>query len=171
MLAATALFVLIVQHSPWSLVIWLSTLSLLLWQLTFFFLLVFHHLSVLLASHPRDFLSCLCSVMTPRLSLSVLPAASSWRPSLSLEKTTRPTQQRYDCECLRLRPRSSHRTTTVQCTDISALCCDWFIFNHRYKNIPQMSFDDTGREPEQAFRLNRDPRAELDYPTKWDAQL
>ncbi|XP_078480683.1 LOW QUALITY PROTEIN: PITH domain-containing protein 1-like [Lampetra planeri] len=26
-----------------------------------------------------------------------------------------------------------------------------------YKNIPQMSFDDTGREPEQAFRLNRDP--------------
>lgn len=36
----------------------------------------------------------------------------------------------------------------------------------RYKNIPQMSFDDTGKEPEQAFRLNRDPRAELEYPTK-----
>lgn len=35
-----------------------------------------------------------------------------------------------------------------------------------YKNIPQMSFDDTGREPEQAFRLNRDPDAELEYPTK-----
>uniref|UniRef100_A0A3Q0QQ35 PITH domain-containing protein 1 n=1 Tax=Amphilophus citrinellus TaxID=61819 RepID=A0A3Q0QQ35_AMPCI len=35
-----------------------------------------------------------------------------------------------------------------------------------YKNIPQMSFDDTGREPEQAFRLNRDPGAELEYPTK-----
>uniref|UniRef100_A0A3Q3JL20 PITH domain-containing protein 1 n=1 Tax=Monopterus albus TaxID=43700 RepID=A0A3Q3JL20_MONAL len=35
-----------------------------------------------------------------------------------------------------------------------------------YKNIPQMSFDDTGREPEQAFRLNRDPVAELEYPTK-----
>ncbi|TMS18688.1 Acyl-protein thioesterase 2 [Larimichthys crocea] len=34
-----------------------------------------------------------------------------------------------------------------------------------YKNIPQMSFDDTGREPEQAFRLNRDPLAELEYPT------
>lgn len=31
-----------------------------------------------------------------------------------------------------------------------------------------MSFDDTGREPEQAFRLNRDPRAELEYPTKWE---
>lgn len=30
-----------------------------------------------------------------------------------------------------------------------------------------MSFDDTGREPEQAFRLNRDPLAELEYPTKW----
>lgn len=37
----------------------------------------------------------------------------------------------------------------------------------RYKNIPHMSFDDTGREPEQAFRLNRDPLAELEYPTKW----
>ncbi|XP_061597324.1 PITH domain-containing protein 1 [Cololabis saira] len=35
-----------------------------------------------------------------------------------------------------------------------------------FKNIPQMSFDDTGREPEQAFRLNRDPTAELEYPTK-----
>ncbi|KAM4597535.1 PITH domain-containing protein 1, partial [Polymixia lowei] len=35
-----------------------------------------------------------------------------------------------------------------------------------YKNIPHMSFDDTGREPEQAFRLNRDPLAELEYPTK-----
>lgn len=39
-------------------------------------------------------------------------------------------------------------------------------FPPRYKNIPQMSFDDTGREPEQAFRLNRDPDAELEYPTK-----
>lgn len=37
----------------------------------------------------------------------------------------------------------------------------------RYKNIPQMSFDDTGKEPEQAFRLNRDPNAQLEYPTKW----
>lgn len=35
-----------------------------------------------------------------------------------------------------------------------------------YKNIPQMSFDDTGREPEQAFRLNKDPVASLEYPTK-----
>ncbi|CAB1321044.1 unnamed protein product [Coregonus sp. 'balchen'] len=35
-----------------------------------------------------------------------------------------------------------------------------------YKNIPHMSFDDTGREPEQAFRLNRDPLAQLEYPTK-----
>lgn len=40
-------------------------------------------------------------------------------------------------------------------------------FHFRYKNIPQMSFDDTGREPEQAFRLNKDPLAELEYPTKW----
>lgn len=31
-----------------------------------------------------------------------------------------------------------------------------------------MSFDDTGREPEQAFRLNRDPLAQLEYPTKWE---
>ena len=31
-----------------------------------------------------------------------------------------------------------------------------------------MSFDDTGREPEQAFRLNKDPLAELEYPTKWE---
>lgn len=29
-----------------------------------------------------------------------------------------------------------------------------------------MSFDDVSREPEQAFRLNRDPLAELAYPTK-----
>ncbi|PWS21562.1 hypothetical protein DKP78_22935, partial [Enterococcus faecium] len=35
-----------------------------------------------------------------------------------------------------------------------------------FKNIPHMSFDDTGREPEQAFRLNRDPLAELENPTK-----
>lgn len=41
-------------------------------------------------------------------------------------------------------------------------------FHSRYKNIPQMSFDDTGREPEQAFRLNKDPLAELEYPTKWE---
>ena len=36
----------------------------------------------------------------------------------------------------------------------------------RYKNIPHMSFDDVGREPDQAFRLNRDPQAQLEYPTK-----
>lgn len=42
------------------------------------------------------------------------------------------------------------------------------LFHCRYKNIPHMSFDDTGREPEQAFRLNRDPLAELEYPTKWE---
>lgn len=30
-----------------------------------------------------------------------------------------------------------------------------------------MSFDDISREPEQAFRLNRDPLAELEYPTKY----
>lgn len=42
-----------------------------------------------------------------------------------------------------------------------------FVTHFRYKNIPHMSFDDTGREPEQAFRLNRDPLAELEYPTKW----
>lgn len=40
------------------------------------------------------------------------------------------------------------------------------LIDSRYKNIPQMSFDDTGREPDQAFRLNRDPLAELEYPTK-----
>ena len=34
-----------------------------------------------------------------------------------------------------------------------------------------MSFDATGREPEQAFRLNRDPTAELEYPTKWDMNI
>lgn len=44
----------------------------------------------------------------------------------------------------------------------------FLVLLHRYKNIPQMSFDDTGREPEQAFRLNRDPQAELEYPTKWE---
>uniref|UniRef100_A0A4W5LWI8 PITH (C-terminal proteasome-interacting domain of thioredoxin-like) domain containing 1 n=1 Tax=Hucho hucho TaxID=62062 RepID=A0A4W5LWI8_9TELE len=29
-----------------------------------------------------------------------------------------------------------------------------------------MSFDDSCREPEQAFHLNRDPMAQLEYPTK-----
>jgi len=38
---------------------------------------------------------------------------------------------------------------------------------YRYKNIPHMSFDDVGREPDQAFRLNRDPLAQLEYPTKY----
>ncbi|CAL8298774.1 unnamed protein product [Lota lota] len=36
----------------------------------------------------------------------------------------------------------------------------------RLQNIPHMSFDDVGREPDQAFRLNRDPLAQLEYPTK-----
>ncbi|XP_059900299.1 PITH domain-containing protein 1 isoform X2 [Gadus macrocephalus] len=40
------------------------------------------------------------------------------------------------------------------------------LFNIPYKNIPHMSFDDVGREPDQAFRLNRDPQAQLEYPTK-----
>ncbi|XP_069051536.1 PITH domain-containing protein 1 isoform X1 [Lepisosteus oculatus] len=35
-----------------------------------------------------------------------------------------------------------------------------------YKNVPHMSFDDTGREPDQAFRLNRDTKGDLEYPTK-----
>ncbi|KFV75096.1 PITH domain-containing protein 1, partial [Dryobates pubescens] len=35
-----------------------------------------------------------------------------------------------------------------------------------FKNIPHMSFDDTGREPDQMFSLNRDPAGELEYPTK-----
>lgn len=35
-----------------------------------------------------------------------------------------------------------------------------------YKNIPQMSFDDTEREPEQTFSLNRDITGELEYATK-----
>lgn len=30
-----------------------------------------------------------------------------------------------------------------------------------------MSFDDAGREPDQMFSLNRDPRGELEYPTKY----
>lgn len=30
-----------------------------------------------------------------------------------------------------------------------------------------MSFDDAGREPDQTFTLNRDPRGELEYPTKY----
>ncbi|XP_009998886.1 PREDICTED: PITH domain-containing protein 1 [Chaetura pelagica] len=35
-----------------------------------------------------------------------------------------------------------------------------------FRNIPHMSFDDTAREPEQTFSLNRDPTGELEYPTK-----
>ncbi|NXA03696.1 PITH1 protein, partial [Sapayoa aenigma] len=35
-----------------------------------------------------------------------------------------------------------------------------------FRNIPHMSFDDTAREPEQTFSLNRDPLGELEYPTK-----
>ncbi|KFO32543.1 Acyl-protein thioesterase 2 [Fukomys damarensis] len=35
-----------------------------------------------------------------------------------------------------------------------------------YKNIPQMSFDDTEREPDQTFSLNRDLTGELEYATK-----
>lgn len=32
-----------------------------------------------------------------------------------------------------------------------------------------MSFDDTAREPDQTFSLNRDLTGELEYPTKYDA--
>ncbi|XP_072357283.1 PITH domain-containing protein 1 isoform X2 [Scyliorhinus torazame] len=35
-----------------------------------------------------------------------------------------------------------------------------------YKNIPHMSFDDTGREPDQVFPLGRDLTGELEYTTK-----
>uniref|UniRef100_A0A5F8GGZ9 PITH domain containing 1 n=1 Tax=Monodelphis domestica TaxID=13616 RepID=A0A5F8GGZ9_MONDO len=35
-----------------------------------------------------------------------------------------------------------------------------------FKNIPQMSFDDTDREPDQTFSLNRDLTGELEYATK-----
>uniref|UniRef100_A0A6B2F949 PITH domain-containing protein 1 n=1 Tax=Bothriechis nubestris TaxID=1766655 RepID=A0A6B2F949_9SAUR len=35
-----------------------------------------------------------------------------------------------------------------------------------FKNIPHMSFDDTAREPDQIFSLNRDVLGELEYPTK-----
>ncbi|XP_053553112.1 PITH domain-containing protein 1-like [Bombina bombina] len=35
-----------------------------------------------------------------------------------------------------------------------------------FKNIPQMSFDDTGREADQVFSLNTDLTGELEYPTK-----
>ncbi|XP_045142086.1 PITH domain-containing protein 1-like [Echinops telfairi] len=35
-----------------------------------------------------------------------------------------------------------------------------------YKNIPQMSFGDTDREPDQTFSLNRDVTGELEYATK-----
>ncbi|MEE6484398.1 hypothetical protein FKM82_013858 [Ascaphus truei] len=35
-----------------------------------------------------------------------------------------------------------------------------------FKNIPQMSFDDTRREADQVFSLNIDVAGELEYPTK-----
>ncbi|XP_053310597.1 PITH domain-containing protein 1 [Spea bombifrons] len=35
-----------------------------------------------------------------------------------------------------------------------------------FKNIPHMSFDDTGREADQVFSLNVDVAGELEYPTK-----
>ena len=34
------------------------------------------------------------------------------------------------------------------------------------RNIPQMSFDDRDREPDQTFSLNRDLTGELEYATK-----
>ncbi|XP_073089497.1 PITH domain-containing protein 1 isoform X2 [Manis javanica] len=40
------------------------------------------------------------------------------------------------------------------------------LFNIPYKNIPQMSFGDTDREPDQTFSLNRDLTGELEYATK-----
>ncbi|MEE6484397.1 hypothetical protein FKM82_013858 [Ascaphus truei] len=39
-------------------------------------------------------------------------------------------------------------------------------FSSRFKNIPQMSFDDTRREADQVFSLNIDVAGELEYPTK-----
>lgn len=44
---------------------------------------------------------------------------------------------------------------------------DWSSLSFlRYKNIPQMSFGDTDREPDQTFSLNRDLTGELEYATK-----
>ncbi|XP_005988806.1 PITH domain-containing protein 1 [Latimeria chalumnae] len=35
-----------------------------------------------------------------------------------------------------------------------------------FKNLPHMSFDDAAREPDQVFKLNKDPTGELEYPIK-----
>ncbi|XP_069478489.1 PITH domain-containing protein 1 isoform X2 [Ambystoma mexicanum] len=40
------------------------------------------------------------------------------------------------------------------------------LFNVPYKNIPHMSFDDTAREADQEFILNKDVTGELEYQTK-----
>ncbi|MGH0175242.1 UNVERIFIED_CONTAM: hypothetical protein FKN15_070142 [Acipenser sinensis] len=40
-----------------------------------------------------------------------------------------------------------------------------------YKNCTHMSFDDTSRDPDQVFRLNRDPSGELEYPTKHEVTI
>ncbi|XP_074023746.1 elongin-A-like [Numenius arquata] len=45
----------------------------------------------------------------------------------------------------------------------------WLGLLEVFRNIPHMSFDDTAREPEQTFSLNRGPTGELEYPTKYDA--
>ena len=38
--------------------------------------------------------------------------------------------------------------------------------NFRYKNRPNMTFDDTGAEPEQTFEMHPDPNGVMEYATK-----
>ncbi|XP_004911675.1 PITH domain-containing protein 1 isoform X2 [Xenopus tropicalis] len=40
------------------------------------------------------------------------------------------------------------------------------LFNIPFKNVPHMSFGDTGREADQTFSLNIDVSGNLEYPTK-----
>ena len=38
----------------------------------------------------------------------------------------------------------------------------------RYKNRPNMSFDDTGAEPEQTFDMQPDRQGVIEYKTKYE---
>ena len=84
--------------------------------------------------------------------------------------------------CVLLHPFLIHKPISIdllkvdiytKCTKFSVMILNMAISKvtltiyFRYKNRPQMTFDDTGSAPEQEFEMHPDPTGVLQYSTKY----